>query len=107
VWGVVFEIDSRDKADLDKAEGLGNGYDEKQVDLVDSTKRCVRAWMYVASESHKNPSLRPYSWYVRFVLEGARQHGLPADYLALLQQVQSVEDPNRQRDARERRTSCG
>ena len=33
--------------------------------------------MYFASRSHKDANLRPYSWYLRFVVEGAKQHGLP------------------------------
>lgn len=35
VWGVVFEIDGHEKSNLDQAEGLGRGYDEKEINLKD------------------------------------------------------------------------
>jgi gamma-glutamylcyclotransferase len=106
VWGVVFEIDSGQKPDLDRAEGLGRGYEEKQIILKDCTDQSYRAWMYFASESHKNAALRPYSWYLRFVVEGAKQHGLPSDYIALLEHAESAEDRDAVRDAGERSISC-
>jgi gamma-glutamylcyclotransferase (GGCT)/AIG2-like uncharacterized protein YtfP len=106
VWGVVFEIESDQKPDLDRAEGLGQGYEEKQITPKDCADQSYQAWMYFASESHKTAGLRPYSWYLRFVVEGAKQHALPPDYLAFLAQVESVEDQDRVRDARERVIAC-
>ena len=106
VWGVVFEFDSAQKPDLDRAEGLGHGYEEKQVSLKDCTGQTYQAQMYFASRSHKVTNLRPYSWYLRFVVEGAKQHGLPPDYIELLERVGSSEDRDHARDARERAISC-
>jgi gamma-glutamylcyclotransferase len=36
--------------------------------------------------------LPPYSWYKALVLAGARQHGLPVDYVAMLEAVIAVQD---------------
>jgi gamma-glutamylcyclotransferase (GGCT)/AIG2-like uncharacterized protein YtfP len=102
VWGVVFEFDADQKPDLDAAEGLGHGYEEKQVSLKDCTGQIYQAWIYFASQSHKVATLRPYSWYLHFVVEGAKQHGIPPDYIASLEGVESCEDRDRDRDARER-----
>jgi gamma-glutamylcyclotransferase len=66
---------SAQKPDLDRAEGLGHGYEEKRVILKDSTGQTYEASMYFASQTHKNADLRPYSWYLGFVVEGAKQHG--------------------------------
>jgi gamma-glutamylcyclotransferase (GGCT)/AIG2-like uncharacterized protein YtfP len=106
VWGVVYEIDPAQKHDLDTAEGLGDGYEEKLVQVRDCAGQVYSAFMYFASRSHINPSLKPYSWYVRFVLEGARQHALPAAYVAAIEAVPSVNDPDTQRDARMRAIKC-
>jgi hypothetical protein len=50
--------------------------------------------------------LRPYSWYKRFVVEGARQHGLPADYIAGIEALPAAEDPDQNRDVENRATPC-
>ena len=39
------------------------------------------------SRSTSDPSLTPYDWYKAFVLAGAREHGLPQDYVAALDAV--------------------
>lgn len=106
VWDVVFEIDAHEKSNLDQAEGLGHGYDEKEINLKDCNNQNYKIWLYLASDSHKNAALKPYGWYLRFVIEGAKQHALPGNYIALLEQVQSVEDQNRGREARERSIRC-
>jgi gamma-glutamylcyclotransferase len=106
VWGVIFEIDAAQKQRLDEAEGLGRGYEEKSISLKDCTGQTYEASMYFASQTYKDADLRPYSWYLRFVVEGAKQHALPPDYVGLLERVESSEDRDRARDARERAISC-
>jgi len=105
-WGVIFEIDAAQKQRLDEAEGLGRGYEEKSISLKDCTGQAYEASMYFASEIFKDANLRPYSWYLRFIVEGAKQHGLPSDYIALLERVESSEDHDHARDIRERAISC-
>ena len=106
VWGVVFEIDAAQKQRLDEAEGLGRGYEEKAISLKDCTEQSYEASMYFASPAYKDADLKPYSWYLRFVVEGAKQHALPHDYVEWLEHVESSEDLDRARDARERAISC-
>ncbi|MGC2149209.1 MAG: gamma-glutamylcyclotransferase family protein [Candidatus Acidiferrales bacterium] len=105
LWGIIFEIDAAQKQQLDDAEGLGIGYEEKTINFKDCTGRAYTASMYFAWQTHIVGNLRPYSWYLRFVLEGAKQHGLPPDYVELLE-VETTEDPDRARDTRERAVSC-
>jgi gamma-glutamylcyclotransferase len=59
--------------------------------------------MYVAEETHIVSGLKPYSWYKHFVLEGAREHGVPAEYVMLIEVMPADEDPDRDRDAENRR----
>jgi len=106
IWAVIFEIDPREKADLDRAEGVGHGYAEKQITVIDLESHPYPLFMYAAEATHIDPALAPYSWYKRFVVEGAREHHLPAEYIAAIEAVEAIEDPDRQRDARNRRIHC-
>lgn len=106
VWGVVFKIDGREKSNLDKAEGLGKGYKQKQVDVIGVTGRGTSVFTYVAEPESVDPRLTPYSWYKRFVLEGASQHGLPEDYIAMIAGMQDKDDPDRARDEKKRAIKC-
>lgn len=98
VMGVVYEITATEKPDLDRHEALGFGYDEKQV-VLKTEKGILHAWMYYATRI--NNSLKPFHWYKDHVLIGARENGLPADYIAHIEAVASVDDPKPERHARE------
>lgn len=106
VYGVLFRIDPRQKGDLDAAEGVGHGYLETPAVVMDNGGNRHEAFMYVADESSINDTLSPYSWYKRFVVDGARQHGLPLDYIAAIEAIPATEDPDRTHDARNRRIVC-
>ena len=106
VWGVVFEIDPDAKPDLDEYEGLSHGYSERLVTVIGLEGSMLRALMYAAEASHIDPMLRTYSWYSRLVVEGARQHALPPQYVARLEAIPATEDPDRGRDAANRRIVC-
>ena len=102
LWGVMFLINMNEKSDLDEAEGLGRGYDEENLS-VQSDRGMVQALAYVAAPRSIVPTLQPYSWYRDFVLAGAQEHQLSAAYIEAIQAVQTSEDPDQARAARERR----
>ena len=89
VCGVLYEVDKAEKSRLDTAEGLGNGYEEKPVDVV-TARGLKRAVMYYATS--KDPTLKPYHWYKAIVVAGAVEHGLPFPYLEWLRTIESVRD---------------
>ncbi|MDK9557843.1 gamma-glutamylcyclotransferase family protein [Marinobacter sp. M216] len=99
VWGVVFEIDHSGKAALDRVEGLGYGYEQKQVELVGTDGATFSAFTYYATDIDEN--LKPYTWYVEHVLRGARENDLPAGYIAFIEEVGSIQDPDRDRHEQE------
>ena len=99
VQGVLFEIDEAEKPLLDRAEGLGDGYEQKTVDVLLPSAVTERAFTYFATRV--DAGLQPYSWYKRHVLEGAREARLPPAYIEMLEQFEAVEDPDREREARE------
>lgn len=96
VHGVVFELTAADKPALDRAEGLGSGYAEKTVEIVVEGAR-MPATVYYATDIDE--SLRPYHWYKALVVAGAREHGLPAEYVRKLEAVRSIADPDRLRES--------
>lgn len=96
VHGVLYTIDQAEKATLDRAEGLGKGYAERHVTIEVGGERFV-ATMYYAT--HRDPALKPYSWYRAHVLTGAYEHELPPDYIAELEAIEALEDEDTVRHA--------
>ena len=102
VWGVVFEMDPAHRARLDNVEGLGSQYHAERV-LVHTDYGTEQAFTYVAAPHVIDSSLRPFHWYKQLVVMGAREHELPAEYIAMLESVPTDADPNLVRSARARR----
>ena len=94
VLGVLYEIASGEKRDLDRAEGLGAGYEEIEIEVLCGGDP-VTAKAYRATDT--DPALRPYIWYRALVIAGAKEHGLPAPYIAGLESVPADQDPDRAR----------
>jgi cation transport regulator ChaC len=99
IWGTVFIISVVEKRSLDKAEGLGHGYNEKTVDLITTSGEHLKAITYYAERTAIAEGLAPYTWYKDLVLNGAAEHGLPTDYVALsIEAVTPTKDPDASRD---------
>ena len=100
VIGALFDIDKSEKEVLDRAEGLGKGYEEKTVEVHNGFGHMVEASTYYATEIDQY--LLPYSWYLNHVLVGAREMGVPKQYLERILAIDGIEDPDLARDGRER-----
>jgi gamma-glutamylcyclotransferase (GGCT)/AIG2-like uncharacterized protein YtfP len=96
VHGVLYEIPAHEKQHLDRAEGLGFGYAEKQV-LVECRTAMLTATAYVAT--HVDDSLLPFTWYRALVIAGAIEHGLPIAYVNGLRAIDARLDPDEHRHA--------
>ena len=99
VIGVLFEIDECEKGDLDKAEGVGKGYEVlNDVAMRLESDEQVLARTYVGSKL--NHDSRPYDWYRALVIAGAIQHGLPSSWIATLEATEFIRDLNPKRRQR-------
>ncbi len=98
VWGVLYTISEPHLKVLD--EGEGPGYYREKLRLC--TPDGEEAWVYLAHRSAKDSTLRPYSWYKRFLVEGAREHSLPASYIDALERIEADEDRDVKRDREKR-----
>lgn len=96
VYGVLYEINVKDKSNLNDAEGLGT-YSEANIQVVTSAGNCIAA-TYVARYKEA-ASLRPYQWYKALVIAGAVEHGLPNEYLEWLRTFEAQADSNGARRA--------
>ena len=93
VWGVLFDMTADDWANLSRREGYvapghpQNGYDLRAVD-ISTPAEVVAAHTYVANVNPRRPEPGLTSaHYLNQIINGAIEHGLPADYLALLRAV--------------------
>jgi AIG2-like family. len=95
VIGIVWDIATSEKGDLDRVEGLGFGYDEKIVEVITGQAERLRTQIYVATDI--DPTLTPYRWYWEHVRIGARENRFPAEYIAWIERVSVAEDPEPER----------
>ena len=106
VWGRVFHINCEHKEDLDSYEGLGRGYFEKCVTVELDCGSTVCAVTYYANPTKTNPRLKPFTWYVKHVLTGAKEACLPEDYIKQIEAIEAKVDCCKEREARELEIYC-
>jgi len=100
VYGVLFSIKDEEELKLDKEEGFGHGYAKKTIDVIDEkTSDVIPARIYFATNIV--PNLKPYDWYKRQTVKGARDNGLPEEYIKEIESFESKEDTNEVRRRRE------
>lgn len=97
-YGAVYRIHPGHKQTLDSAEGLGNGYEIKNVTLITDQGE-ITAFTYYAT--HIDKSIKPFHWYKHHVLMGAEEHFFPEYYLSEIEQIDAVEDHDTDRMERE------
>jgi hypothetical protein len=79
VWGVLWRLPEKAWEELDRAEA---GYERIEVEVEhDGATRTAET--YRSDHFTSQPALRPD--YKRWIVEGAREHGLPADWITLLE----------------------
>ncbi len=102
LMGVLYEL-SRSEIDvLDEIEGVGVGYEKKEVTVL--SVECGgerKAFTYYAT--HIDAALKPFCWYKTHVVMGAKEHGLPLDYMDRIGRVDFIVDKNEYRRESEMR----
>ena len=97
VWGVVYDIMPNEIEALDRAEGFKQGRPTEQncyqriacvVMPSGDAQNPLEAQLYQANPQ-LNPPL-PNKSYIKLLIEGAEEHGLPADYRADLAKLPSA-----------------
>lgn len=88
VWGVLYRIKNSEIASLDKAEG--SGYDKIEL-YVQTPEGVKRAFIYKAKEDSMIEAM-PTEWYRDIVLAGAKENGLPAEYIEQIAMIEACPD---------------
>jgi len=99
VLGVVFNVDDSEVRNLDESEG---GYNRTDIEVLDNEGNSQNVKTYIAKKDRVYPALKPYTWYKRLVVEGAYQHSLPEEYVAEIEVIESKEDSDKERNAKNR-----
>ena len=89
VWGALYRMDPEHWRILDQFEG---GYERVGLDVA-SAGGVVRATSYTSSI--RTPDAVAFDWYQQLILDGAREHGLPEDWIAGLLALPVRSDPSR------------
>ncbi|MES1950748.1 hypothetical protein S4A8_07815 [Salinisphaera sp. S4-8] len=100
VHGALYELDAARLDRLHAAEGAPYAFVELEVGTPTGS---VHAATYRGRPEYLDDALVPFDWYRDFVTFGAREHGLPADYVARLEAVPTWHDPDTDRAAHNRR----
>lgn len=95
LYGVLYRLTGAQARRLDEFEGPG--YERRTVAVHGARERL--AYAYVARPDAIEPGLAPYRWYRELVLAGARGSGLPAAYVAGIEAVATIPDPDPERAA--------
>jgi gamma-glutamylcyclotransferase (GGCT)/AIG2-like uncharacterized protein YtfP len=87
VWGVLYEVDGACLAAMDKVEGVPHAYRREVVTVLPEDGEPVEAITYVAN---KTGEFRPNKSYLKVILRGANAHGLPEEYVRMLEQIETA-----------------
>jgi hypothetical protein len=100
VYGLLWDLASRDVAALDRYENVAAGLYSKMVQPVLADGGARRALVYVGVSTRPGP---PKPGYLEAVIAAAAAAGLPASYVASLAQYQ----PRHQRQGQRQRRAEG
>lgn len=95
VHGVLFQLDESRLDQLHAAEGPA--YDYLKLTVGRPSGESVTAATYRGRAEWLEDGLTPFVWYHHFVVSGAREHGLPAEWISRLQAVATCADPDSER----------
>jgi cation transport regulator ChaC len=91
VWGVAYLLRAEDFERLDRTEGVHRGfYTREAVTVTTEDGASIAGFTYRSpfSTAGRKPSAR----YLGLLLDGARSHGLPAEYVARLEALELAVD---------------
>lgn len=101
VIGRLFAIACVEIAKLDRCEGLGKGYEKKEVHVINEKGETETAFTYYADSRFIDNSIQPFSWYKQHVVAGAKEGGLPAEYIEKIETVPTQTDSDSAREKKQ------
>jgi cation transport regulator ChaC len=91
-WGVVYRISVADADVLDRTEGVHRGYYDRHAVTVQPATTADAIAAYTLTSRHGVTGRRPSARYIGIILDGARHHGLPVEWIAYLEALELAVD---------------
>ena len=88
VWGVAYCCNPDAFSKLDHCEGVSGGHYRRvslQVEARNGTT--FTATTYIAGDDHIVEEQAPRDGYLQLIVDGAREHKLPADYITMIKDI--------------------
>ena len=83
VWGALYQLTHTDAEQLDRTEGVDRGF-YRRLEIAVVTPDAARLGAFTYRSEFSRPERKPSRRYLGLLLAGAREHGLPADYVERL-----------------------
>lgn len=94
-WGVLYEMNDSDVEQLDRIE---KGYQRIKIRVWQPDGETLEAVTYQSTQLTDDPIA--YDWYKDLLITGARDHHLPQDYIAYLEQLPAKPDKTKSKPVR-------
>ncbi|HEY8780800.1 MAG TPA: gamma-glutamylcyclotransferase family protein [Mucilaginibacter sp.] len=95
VWGVLIEIDNREKSNFYDLDPLVSGLKPELVSCIDMNDEIYQAEALIAQPHATNIHLLPYHWYHQKIISQAKDAGLPEEYVTKISLMNFKVDPDR------------
>lgn len=95
--GIIIQIADNEKEALDKEEGLGKGYNERNIIVTVENKGPIEVYSYIADPAHVQDDLWPYDWYRDMVVVGAIENNTAIECISFLNKFPFTIDPDQSR----------
>jgi len=79
VWGLIYKVTAKDMETLDAMEGRGKAYERMAATVRFLDGRTVEAETYYVI--NKQPYIKPSEEYLALLLNAAKKHKFPAEYV--------------------------
>lgn len=83
VWGAIYQLTHEGAERLDRSEGVDKGV-YRRLEVVVRTPEADEIAAFTYRSEISRPERRPSRRYLGLLLAGAREHGLPAEYIERL-----------------------
>ena len=90
-WGACYLLDAATCDQLDRTEGVHAGY-YRRLDVAVTIEDGARLTAFAYHGTMTVPGRKPSARYVGLVLDGAREHGLPAEWIRHLETLELAVD---------------
>jgi hypothetical protein len=91
-WGVIYCITAEDAARLDRTEGVDRGYYYRVRVTAHRPVPAEPLAAFTYRSPHGVAGRKPSARYLGIILEGARHHALPAEWIAYLESLELAVD---------------